>query len=366
MTNELVLITGAAGFLGKPVVKAAIEAGHAVHATDRPGTDLSWAEQLGARVSTAELSERDQVAGLFDGVSIVAHLAAVHNLGWDRDRLLRANLDTAVHVAQAAASAGVDLFVHCSSADTYGTCTRVPFRELDEQRPENHYAFSKLAAEEALKEIASRANMPLTILRPTILYGPRGIYAAGVMCALPFILHRKLGFLPRFRGGPLVNAVHVDDAAGAIVFALSRPEMAGEAYNVADDDWLSTGDYMYATFDPLDVSWSSRELPMHNSSMRLFSRALGVMPGFGFESLSRLLQRHWEQIVREQELLPGLSPTFDKGFVSYGSGDHAYDNSKLKAAGYTLRWPRYAEGYRATIDWYKDQRWIPRSARDLR
>ncbi len=363
--NEQVLITGAAGFLGRHVVKAAIEEGLVVRATDRPGADLSWARELGALVTHADLSHRDQVSRLFDEARAVAHLAAVHRLGWDKERLLRANLDTAINVAEEAASAGVAYFVHCSSADTYGACSRVPMREHDPQQPENNYAFSKLATEKALEEIAARHGMPLTIVRPSIIYGPHGIYASGALCALPIILHRRMGFLPRLRGGPLINAVHVEDAAGAIVFALSHPEMAGQVYNVSDDDWLSAGEYMHATVDPLDVNWGSRTVPISKSALSFMSQALALLPGSGFDGFSRRLHSEWEEIVRDQGLRPVFEPSFDKGFASYGSGDHVYDNSKLKEAGYRLRWPCYADGYRATIEWYKRRRWIPRSAKAL-
>lgn len=360
-----VLITGAAGFLGRYVVLEALESGFAVRATDLPGKDLEWAAKAGAEVVYGDLLARDQVRPMFKGVKLVAHLAAVHDLAWPRDRLLRVNKGCAVIMAEEAAAAGVKHFVYCSSADTYGTHSRFPVREDFSQRPENNYALSKLAAERAVVEIAESRGLPVTTLRPTIIYGPWCMYAAGMLCAVPIILHRRMGSLPRVEGGPLVNAVHVEDAAGAIVFALPRTEMAGQFYNVADDQWLTSGEFFRHVVDPLEVFWSSRKIKLSNIAMGLGTGLAGLVPSFGFGYATRVLQAEWSKIVREHDLVDALKPTFDKGFLSYGTGDHVYDNSRLKQAGYSLRRPRFDHGYRETVEWYKQRRWIPQSARDI-
>jgi nucleoside-diphosphate-sugar epimerase len=364
-SDDRVLVTGAAGFLGQHVVREALRGGLAIRATDLPGTDLAWAGELGAEVTYGDLTLEDQVQPMFEGITRVAHLAAVHNLAWPLERLIKVNLGSAVNVATTAARKEVRHFVYCSSADTYGDSSNIPIKEGYEQRPQNNYARSKLAAERAVTELAAKHRMPVTTLRPTIIYGPAAVYAAGVFCTIPIILHKYLGSLPKVEGGPLVNAVHVEDVAAATVYALDHEEMAGQFYNVSDDHWQTSGEYFHNIADPLEVNWGSLTIHLSASSMALSTRLMEWVPALGFEGLNWILQTEWSQIVKKHGLEPALNPRFDKGFLSYGNGDHVYDNTRLKEAGFELRWPRFDEGYRKTIQWYQDQRWIPASARLL-
>ena len=357
----LVLVTGAGGFVGQHVVKEALEQDFSVRATDLPAVDLSWAESLGAEVVHGDLTVTDQVEKLIKGCGLVAHIAAAYNLAMAPEELLRINRGGTRNLVEAAASAGVKHFVNCSTADTYGKHKTVPIKESFQQNPVNAYAFSKLIAEQVAVEVGAREDMPVTILRPTLIYGPGSVYIASLFCTLPIIVNQKAGFFPKMTGGPLLNAIHVKDMAGATVFVLSRPEMAGEAYNVADDHWQSVGEFMQNLGQPLGVRWSSRTFPLYPALLKWGARLLMQTPEAGLAAVNRIFQAQWSKVVRDRALIPALDPRFDRDFLSYGSGDHVYDNAKLKAAGYVLHWPDFRDGWRETIQWYKQQAWIPSS-----
>jgi len=357
--RDLVLVTGAAGFLGQHVVREAVAQGFSVRATDLPGQDLQWAEDIGAEVISGDLTVREQAGSMVKGVSFVAHIAAAYNLALAREELLRVNRDGTRTLAVEAARAGVRHFINCSTADTYGTHSEVPVKETFQQTPENDYAQSKLEGERVVNEVGAREGMQVTTLRPTVIYGPGSLYTASLFCTIPFIVQRRLGFFPRFKGGPLMNAVHVQDMAGVTVFALPRLEMAGQAYNVADDQWQTVGDFFHNIVEPLSLDRGAFSLPLHPALLMHSSKLLLRVPEIGLASVNRLLQAEWSRIVEAQGLLPALNPRLDRGFFSYGLGDHVYDNSKLKAAGYKFQWPAFSAGWRETVRWYQEQKWIP-------
>ncbi|NOZ86485.1 MAG: NAD(P)-dependent oxidoreductase [Deltaproteobacteria bacterium] len=364
-SRPLVLVTGAGGFVGKHVVEQALENGFAVRATDLPGSDLSWAKDLGAEIALGDLTNREQVKKLVKGVDRVAHIAAAFNLSLARNELLRINLNGSVNLAEEAASAGVELFVNCSTADTYGVSIQVPTREDAAQNPANDYAFSKLLAEQAVIRVGRRMSMPVSTIRPTVIYGPGAIYTASLFCTIPYILQKRFGFFPRLYGGPLVNAVHVEDVAGSIVFLLGKKNAAGgekSVYNVADDDWQTMGEYFHNLANPIGVRFSPFEVPVVTTGLVLLTKALERVPVKFFDIATTVLRSEWDRIRTENSLAGALNPRFDKGFLSYGLGDHAYDNTRLKSIGYKFKHPRFAKGYSETIKWYKDHRWIPESA----
>lgn len=360
--REVVLVTGAGGFVGRYVIEEALAQGYAVRATDLPGPDLAWAEARGVEVMRGDLTRREQVRALVRGVDHVAHIAAAFDLGMPRLELLRINLNGSVNLAEEAAAAGVRHFANCSTADTYGTHAEITVREDARQNPDNDYAFSKLLAEQAVMRVGQRRGMAVTTLRPTVIYGPGARYTASMFCTLPLIVHRRLGFFFRAAGGPLINAVHAEDVAGAVIFVLGKPGTAGEVFNVADDDWQTMGEYIHNIVEPLDVNWSPFTVPIPTAPLAWLARSLGLAPDGLFALLNRVLQSEWAGLRECCSLEPALNPRFDKGFLSYGLGDHAFDNSRLKAAGYVLRYPHFAAGYRETIRWYREQRWIPESA----
>ena len=59
--SNLVLVDGAAGYLGKYLVSSFIEAGYRVRATDLPGSDLSPAENMGAEIIYSDLLDRSSL-----------------------------------------------------------------------------------------------------------------------------------------------------------------------------------------------------------------------------------------------------------------------------------------------------------------
>jgi len=91
----------------------------------------------------------------------------------------------------------------------------------------------------------------------------------------------------------------------------------------------------------------------------MLSRIGSHLPAIFFTWLTEYLQRGWDKVVVEHGLLPMLKPRFDPGFAAFGRGDYDFDNAKLKALGYELRYPAFKEGWNSSVRWYEEQGWIP-------
>src|SRR5262249_7226510 len=128
------LVTGAAGFIGAHVVRALVEAGHAVRALHLPTDDLRALRGVDVERVIGDVTDRASVRAAVRGADWVFHLAALYSL-WTRDpwRMRRVNVHGTRIVLEEAARAGVVRAVHTSSIARFGG--QGPDRRATEESP---------------------------------------------------------------------------------------------------------------------------------------------------------------------------------------------------------------------------------------
>lgn len=239
-----VLVTGATGFIGRALVaRLAAEPRFRVRASVRRRSELlpSAVEQ----VVTGGLSGATDWSEVLRDMGAAVHLAARAHVLDDRaaDPLAefrRINVEGAANFAtQAAATAGFRRFVFVSSIGVNGNATHGrPFSEVDPPRPVEPYAVSKREAEDALKAIADRTALELTIVRPPLVYGPGApgnfgrlarIVARGVPLPFGAIRNRR-------------SLIAIDNLVDFITIAIANPAAANETFLVSDGEDLSTAE----------------------------------------------------------------------------------------------------------------------------
>src|SRR3954453_24184122 len=232
LSSELVLVTGAAGFVGSRVVELLAGSGRNVRAVDVVENERSAAvaSLAGTEYVAADLRDRAAVAQLLHGVSQVVHLAAVRSRSSDSNPRLshEVNVDATYDLIAGAARHGVRRFVFGSSHTVYGAFAdpdRAPFRE-DETggtgRGLSLYAATKLAAEAYLEAFAGSGGPPYLSLRLGTIYGPRvseGSNNATMLDVLRAVDEGSAPVVPWTRQSRH-GLVHVDDVALSCVRAL--------------------------------------------------------------------------------------------------------------------------------------------------
>lgn len=357
---EKVLVTGAGGFIGRHVVEELCQLGHTVIATDLPEADLTPAAQAGAEIASGDLRKAEDIRRLLKGVSHVVHVAAAFDLGLPLPRLMEVNRDATRLLCEEAGKQGVTQFLHFSTGGVYGKSLDTPMREDHAHHPMDAYSLSKEAGESAVVHTMRKYSIPLTIFRPTAVYGPYGKYVAGAFYVLPSILHCwGIRTLPSARGGKSLTMVSIYDITGAVSFCLDNPSAMGEDFNLAEDEALQAGEFFDILYDLFGFKVSFR-LPYPTQLLEFLAQvALKLPVSLTLGPVNWLLERAWEKIVRERGLKPVLKPHFDKDFLHFLMGNHYLDNSKLLGIGYKSRFPSCREGLKETIDWYREEGWLP-------
>ncbi|HEY4472384.1 MAG TPA: NAD-dependent epimerase/dehydratase family protein [Stellaceae bacterium] len=164
-----VLVTGAAGFIGRALCVGLVERGHTVLGISRRPEPIRGVELR----PIGDIRPTTDWSGHLDGVDIVVHLAGrAHR--WGPEGTDQSEAQAAAVLAHSAAKAGVRRLIHMSSVRAMGDATPpgVPLRVTDPPHPGDPYGRGKLAIERALLAEAREARIEIVILRPPLVYGP--------------------------------------------------------------------------------------------------------------------------------------------------------------------------------------------------
>lgn len=164
-----VLITGAAGLIGKEVTKGLVAAGHDVLATDLVKDDLSPAQKF----VVGDLVSADFTSQLDFRCDAIVHLGSIPRPGIASDEtVLHNNVIGTYHVFASAVEKNVPLVIYASSLSIYGyawsTGTSPDYVPVDEKHPMHHYesyALSKQVNERSADMWANRSESAFVGLR---------------------------------------------------------------------------------------------------------------------------------------------------------------------------------------------------------
>ena len=240
-----VAITGAAGFLGRYVVAAALRQGLHVRAIVRPSTDLSaiaWATDPALEVVRADLTELEGLTSAVAGATVLVHLAAAKTGTWEQQQ--RATVWGTDNLCAAALAAGVRRWIAISSFSVYDYGALRAGSLLDETaalegnpRDRDAYARAKLQQEDRLAYYQRVHGVQITLLRPGIIYGRGALWNASLGAELK---GRRL----LVNSGATLPLVYLENCADAIALAIANPEAAGEPLNLVDDELPTQLDYV--------------------------------------------------------------------------------------------------------------------------
>ncbi len=228
-----ILVTGAAGQLGRALVDRLAACGRTVLPVD-PASPAGW----GPGRTVESLTERD-----LHGVTCVVHLAGDKSdppasLA-SADQALAANVTPTMTLL--AAARGVHRIVYASSISVYGAPRSEPVVEDHPTAPDRPYGVTKLMAEHLMRQAAGSIEGPVVILRLAQVYGP----GSPAKLAMYRFIDRALAGVPLTLTVPPVlrrDYLHLDDAVSALMCAITAPLARGaHVFNVGAGRPLSLG-----------------------------------------------------------------------------------------------------------------------------
>ncbi|WP_099021964.1 NAD-dependent epimerase/dehydratase family protein [Mycolicibacterium palauense] len=231
------LLTGATGFIGGGVARAAVTAGHQVTALVRSASTDAAARlaDLGVHLREGDLADTPLLAELAGSAAGVVHTASSND---EHAESLDENLVTATLSAMAPGSG----FVYTSGAWVYGDTGELPVTEDAELHPTRLVAWRPAMERRALA-LAAQRSVAAVVLRPAMVHGHGG----GVFAMLAQMGRHSGAVRIVGEGRNRWPTVHVDDLAVAYLRALDaavarKPDVDGQILNVVAEQAVSVAE----------------------------------------------------------------------------------------------------------------------------
>lgn len=338
------MVTGASGFIGSFIVEQALASGFEVWAGVRHTSSRRWLTDSRIRFLELDLTDKTSLLsqlenfkserGRFDYV--------VHAAGLTKARERQEFFDVNTQATANLADVLLELhliprrFVYLSSLSVMGAIREkrspqpdgfnyAPITVSDEPRPNTAYARSKLQAEDYLKGLP---NLPLVILRPTGVYGPRERDYFLMARSVARHVDCGAGFAPQE-----ITFIYVKDLVRAVFLACTKAP-AGSVFLLSDGNTYSSRAFGRLLQREIGVSRVVRiTIPLF--LLRLVCAVGGLwakcgrLSVFNADKYRILKQRNWRCDIEPARSLLGFRPAFS-----------------------------LEQGVAETVKWYKQQGWL--------
>ena len=276
------LVTGATGLLGSHIVEKLRAAGEDVRALVRPTSDTRFLDTLGVDKAVGDVTDPESIARALDGVQTVYHSAARVGDWGPWEEFVAITIDGTRNMIEAAARANVQRFLHISSISAYGHVDGEGL-VLDETAPLgqklykwSYYSRAKVEAERIVWAAHEAGDVPVTVIRPSWLYGERD---RASMPRLVKAIGAGKGKLIG-DGNNRLNLTYAGNEAEGCILAAGADKAVGEAYNLCNDGTITLKGYFDKIAEAIGAEPVTRKVPykvVHSVAfmMELFGHMFG-------------------------------------------------------------------------------------------
>ncbi|HOB74137.1 MAG TPA: NAD-dependent epimerase/dehydratase family protein [Phycisphaerae bacterium] len=323
---QRILVTGASGFTGGYLCKRLAAEGHRVKALVRPQRPVDALLSAGVEPVRGDLRDRSSLRNALKGVETVYHIAALYRDGRaSRADLFADNLGGTRNLLAASIRADVGRFVHCSTVGVHGDVRHPPANEDAPFAPGDDYQESKAAAEQFVRHALEKGRLPITIFRPSGIYGPGDLRFLKLFKAI-----QRQRFVMVGAGDVLYHLVHIDDLVDGIILCGTRPEAIGRTYILAGPRYTTLRELIELIAGVLNVRPTMCRVPF----WPVYATAAAC------EFVCKPL---------------GLSPPLFRRRVDFFRKSRAFDISRARSEiGYAPK-VELEEGLAQTAEWYMQQ-----------
>jgi nucleoside-diphosphate-sugar epimerase len=248
------LVTGATGFIGSHLCEELLRRGYEVTCLSRNTSNLKWIENLDIRLAKGDCTLPESLLDMVGGFEYVFHLAGLTKARCS-DEFFCMNARGTENLLRTVAkrNPGVKRFVYLSSLAAVGPSKDgTPLREDAPPSPVSNYGRSKLEGETAV--LRYRDSLPVTILRPPAVYGPRD------KDLLVFFKMIKKGVFPNW-GKCYYSLLYVDDLVQGIIASAENKKAEGKIYFLSDSKVYTDEEIAAEISSVLDVKVTRLKVP---------------------------------------------------------------------------------------------------------
>jgi nucleoside-diphosphate-sugar epimerase len=327
-----VLVTGASGFTGGHVARTLARRGYQVRALVRHSSQGPALDADGVQPFVGSLEDTASLKHAVRDIDIVYNIAALYrDAGIPASTYLAVNATAVGSLIEAAAGAGVTRLVHCSTVGVHGDIEHPPANEDAPLRPGDVYQRTKVEGERIARDAAARTGLPVTIARPSGIYGP------GDRRLLKLFKGVARGrFVVLGSGNIFYHLTYIDDLVEGFRLCGEVPAAGNRTYILAGGEVTTLNELIAIIAQEAGVSPPTLKLPVWPV----------WIAGAICEAICTPLR---------------IAPPLYRRRVDFFTKSRAFDISRARAElGYS---PQYGlagphGGIRRTLAWYREHGWL--------
>jgi nucleoside-diphosphate-sugar epimerase len=323
-----VLLTGGTGFIGSRVLDRLLERGHQVNLVINK-TAPSVPE--GPSVKYYKIDLTDPVNFRRVGFKAQAAINVAGQLripGIAEAKYWKIHYEATKHILEECTRFKLKRLIQVSTTGVYGVTGKTPAKEEGPINPGDIYERTKWESEQYAQEYCSGGEIALTIIRPSLVYGPGDRHLLGLFKTIKSGLFRIIG-----DGENFVHPIFVDDLSRGIVDCLDNDESRGRTYNLVGERPVTFREFCQAVAQALGKNLPRATIPT----------GLAWTAGLFFEGV---------------RAVSGMDMPLTRDRVDFMTSSRAYDPTRAREElGFTAE-TSLNEGMRRTVEWYRQEKLI--------
>ncbi|CUT01599.1 NAD-dependent epimerase/dehydratase family protein [Candidatus Kryptobacter tengchongensis] len=322
------LVTGGTGFIGSHLVDELLRRGYDIRCIVRDTSNLKWLDGKNVEILKGSLFDTDFLKKAIKDVDYVYHIAGVTK-GKNYQDYYRGNVETTRNLLNASLeNQRLKKFILASSLAAVGPGDdAIPVDETREYKPITSYGKSKAEAEKLA--LSFKDKLPITIVRPPSVYGPRDTYT------FELFKYVKFGFLPGvLPDEQILSLVYVSDLVDGFILAGESDEATGKVYFISDERIYTWKEIETAVLKAIDKKVIRLKIPpmiLYSVSFvsELVFKLQGKASPLNLEKIKDIRQKNWACSIEKAKKELGYKPKVS-----------------------------LEDGMRLTINWYVENKWL--------
>lgn len=285
--KEKYLVTGANGFIGSHLVDALVSKRRFVKVLIRENSNIYNIEEHVKKkrieIVYGDMRERRSLKEALDNCNVICNVGALTDLSASRKAFLDVNVHSLRNMLDLASKRPVKRFVQISSIGAFSKNHSV-INEETPLNPMNNYELSKVEGEKIAISYWKEKGLPVTILEPSAVYGPK------VNIGFPYMLDAIKKGRMRYPVSEdnLLNLIYVTDFVKAIELSIEKEEAIGERFIIGGEKPYTYKEIIEAAAHELGVPPPKKHIPISIAKCFIFitqhiAKMKGKKPGLVIE-----------------------------------------------------------------------------------
>lgn len=305
------LVTGGTGFTGGHLCRRLINDGYDVKTIVRNPDRAADLQRQGIETVAGDLRDPDSLRRAVADVDVVYHIAALFRPeNVTCEDMWAINVQGTQHLLDAAEKVGVERFVHCSTSGVHGDIAHPPATEQSPYNPGDYYQESKVAGEQLVLRYMDEGRLPITIFRPSGIYGPGDLRFLKLIKAI-----KKGRFAMIGSGKAMYHLIYIDDLIDGILLCGTQDAALGQIYLLAGCDPKTVRQLVQTIAEVLQAPTPRLQIPFApvyaaSYACEVICKPLGIHPPLYRRRVGFFKHMRWFDTSKAQREL-GFNPKID-------------------------------------------------------